>query len=367
MSESKRICLMMMIKDEATIIERCLNSVVDLIDYWVVCDTGSSDGTQALVQHYFDSRDVPGELHQHEWKNFGHNRSLALACAKDKEDYILIADADQVFQIHHHDFKSDLKHIAYYCYNVCGSLKYKLPVLLKADQDWHYVGVTHEYLDCTSDSNYLLDMDTLSQIIVEERHDGANHTVKFENDIRLLQQGLEDEPKNSRYLFYLARSYEDTLSYELAIEYYLMRVNAGGWAEEIYYSYFAITRCLIKLKRPFGEILEAGLRAYEYRPTRLESMHVLIRYCRQQGYNDTGYLLGQSLVNQAFPLDDILFIHHDVYHWTLKDEVAVCAYQVGAYREALNLNQDILSQPNLPETERQRIKKNLMHTKNKLH
>lgn len=357
---------MMMIKDEATIIERCLNSVVDLVDYWVVCDTGSTDGTQEVVQNYFDSRNIPGELHQQEWKNFGYNRSLALTCAKDKADYILIADADQVFQIHNDNFKNDLKHIAYYCYNVCGILKYKLPVLLKGDEEWHYVGVTHEYLDCKSYSNYLHDIETIDHIIVEERHDGANHVIKFENDISLLQQGLEDEPENSRYMFYLARTYEDTLEYEKAIQSYFMRIKAEGWVEEVYYSYFAITRCLIGLERPFGEILEAGLRAYEYRPTRLESMHEIIRYCRQQGFYETGYLLGQSLVHTAFPIEDSLFIHNDVYTWTLKDEVAVCAYQVGAHREALSLNKSILSHQNLPKKDRRRIKENLMHSKNKL-
>ena len=38
-----KICLTMIVKDEAKIIERCLSSVLDYIDYWIICDTGSTD------------------------------------------------------------------------------------------------------------------------------------------------------------------------------------------------------------------------------------------------------------------------------------------------------------------------------------
>ena len=46
----KTICLNMIVKNESPVIERCLASVKKLIDYWVICDTGSTDGTQKLIQ-----------------------------------------------------------------------------------------------------------------------------------------------------------------------------------------------------------------------------------------------------------------------------------------------------------------------------
>ena len=41
--KEKKICLNMIVKDETAIIEKCINSVVDEIDCYVICDTGSSD------------------------------------------------------------------------------------------------------------------------------------------------------------------------------------------------------------------------------------------------------------------------------------------------------------------------------------
>ena len=42
--------LAMIVRDEAAIIARCLRSVRDKIDTWVICDTGSTDGTPSLVE-----------------------------------------------------------------------------------------------------------------------------------------------------------------------------------------------------------------------------------------------------------------------------------------------------------------------------
>ena len=41
-----KIALSMIVKDETHCIERCLESISQYIDYWIICDTGSTDGTQ---------------------------------------------------------------------------------------------------------------------------------------------------------------------------------------------------------------------------------------------------------------------------------------------------------------------------------
>jgi glycosyltransferase involved in cell wall biosynthesis len=51
----KTIALCMIVRNEAHIIERCLASVLPLIDYVLIVDTGSSDGTQQVVRHYLEN------------------------------------------------------------------------------------------------------------------------------------------------------------------------------------------------------------------------------------------------------------------------------------------------------------------------
>ena len=82
MSNQRTICLCMIVKNEVTVIERCLRSVMGFIDRWVIVDTGSSDGTQALVRETLQA--IPGELHERPWQDFGHNRSEALRLARGR-------------------------------------------------------------------------------------------------------------------------------------------------------------------------------------------------------------------------------------------------------------------------------------------
>src|SRR5271154_6929613 len=90
------ICLNMIVKDEAPVIRRCLDSVRPFIDHWVIVDTGSSDGTQDIIRNHL--KDLPGELIERPWVDFAHNRSEALAAARNKANYVLVIDADETLE-----------------------------------------------------------------------------------------------------------------------------------------------------------------------------------------------------------------------------------------------------------------------------
>src|SRR6201996_5096910 len=86
------ICLCMIVRDESAVIERLLGSVHDLLDTWLICDTGSVDCTQALIERSL--ADIPGELHERPWVDFGHNRTELMRLAHGRADYLLLLDAD---------------------------------------------------------------------------------------------------------------------------------------------------------------------------------------------------------------------------------------------------------------------------------
>ena len=86
------VCLNMIVKNEKDVIRRCLDSVIPVIDYWVIVDTGSEDGTQKIILDHL--KNIPGELHERPWKNFEYNRNEALDLARECADYILFMDAD---------------------------------------------------------------------------------------------------------------------------------------------------------------------------------------------------------------------------------------------------------------------------------
>ena len=44
------LTLTMIVKNESSNIERCLTSVADYIDYYVICDTGSTDDELEIIK-----------------------------------------------------------------------------------------------------------------------------------------------------------------------------------------------------------------------------------------------------------------------------------------------------------------------------
>lgn len=83
------LVLVMIMRDEARCIERCLASVSPWVERMVVVDTGSSDDSVALA------RRAGAEVHQRDWPDdFAAARNQALDLAGDYR-YALVLDADE--------------------------------------------------------------------------------------------------------------------------------------------------------------------------------------------------------------------------------------------------------------------------------
>src|SRR5438552_11766558 len=78
-----KICLCMIVRNEAHVLERCLDAARPLIDAASLCDTGSQDGTAELAASWLSRRGIPGLVHHHEFRDFGHNRTLSILAAQE--------------------------------------------------------------------------------------------------------------------------------------------------------------------------------------------------------------------------------------------------------------------------------------------
>src|SRR5215813_94463 len=90
------ICLNMIVRNEAHIVGEVLDAVAPYISSWVIVDTGSDDGTQEMIRRHMAGLGIQGELHERPWRDFGHNRSEALALAQGRGDYVWVIDADDM-------------------------------------------------------------------------------------------------------------------------------------------------------------------------------------------------------------------------------------------------------------------------------
>lgn len=87
------LALCMVVKDEANRIAECLDPIANLVDELIVVDTGSSDGTPALIERRYGVKPIAGRLEESRCfcKSDLRNRVFERAGT----DWILSIDADE--------------------------------------------------------------------------------------------------------------------------------------------------------------------------------------------------------------------------------------------------------------------------------
>lgn len=359
----KTVCLNMIVKDEVDVIERCLESVLPIINYWVIVDTGSSDKTQDVIKKFMKKNHVDGELYERPWKNFSHNRNEALELAKEKCDYVFFIDADEYLEYNEKFVLPCLEKDYYYIpVSHSGSTYGKLQ-LAKSSMNWKWIGVLHEYLSCT-DAHTNEIIKGIKTIYTTE---GARSKdpLKYMKDVQILEDALEKEPSNKRYVFYLAQSYRDALLYEKALETYKKRVSMNGWDQEVYYSLLQIAAMKELLNFPGEEVIGSYFEAFSFRPKRAEPLYYIASYLRKRGKFEQGYKIAVVASEISKP-DDILFLEDWIYRYGIDLERSVNAYGIGDYDECKVVSMKLLSDKNIPENVRRRVEKNLEFVNMKL-
>ena len=336
-----KFVLILMVRNESKIIQRCLEAVESVVDAFCVHDTGSADNTIELANEFIKTRN--GCVTGSEWKDFGHNRTLSFKSARDyvqyglKWDlattYGLLLDADMVFEAGTLK-QQPLGELGYTIVQSNGDLEYPNCRLIRMDHPWKCTGVTHEYWDGPA---FPLDK---SICWINDKNDGGCKSDKFERDARLLEAGLAEKPDDVRYMFYLAQTYHCLGRHEDAIRMYEKRYAAGSWVEEQWYSLYMIGQTYLTLGKPI-EFEQYMLKAYELRPGRAESLYKLAKYFREKGQHYKAYQY--VLMGKDIPLSkDSLFIEIPVYTDLFHYEETICLYYLNRKHEGLRKSMEYL-------------------------
>ena len=350
-----KICLNMIVKNESAVIKRCLDSVKPLIDYWVIVDTGSSDKTQEIIKAHM--KGIPGELLERPWKNFGDSRTEAYQLAKNKGDYILLMDADDILEFEPNFKLPVLDADVYNFWRGTKGFTYLRPQLIRGGLDWRWVGVTHEYLDLpTPHTTELLEGVNYVSLDGGARSKG---TAKFFQNIALLTEGLQKEPNNARYAFYLAESYRDAGDKAKALEFFQKRVSMQGWDEEVYWSMLQIGHMLKNLGLPSNIVIEAYKNAHAFRAHRVEAIYYLAEMYNAAGEHSKAYelLKTKDFIPQPAQKDG-LFNEDWIDNYGLLFQLSICSYYVGHYQESLQACDKLLAIPDVPDSWKQQAKQN---------
>lgn len=351
----------MIVKDEAHVIGQSLDSVARFVDYWVIVDTGSQDGTPDAIREHMRRLGIPGELHQRPWRNFGHNRSEALTLAQGHCDYILVMDADDI-AVGTPDFAGTEADGYLVCLDAGreGMLSHWRKQIFRNGAPWRYTGVIHEFADC--DGPHTVERLRGGFGIWTGQH-GARSLQsgnKFERDRDVLLAEVESHPDDARSTYYLARTYEWLGDFANARAWYERRSQMGGWDQEVACAMYKLAEMMDKTGEPWAAVQDAYLKAFAYRPVRPEALSAIALHYRRAGEYDLGYLFAAHAAQIELPDTEVATVV-DNSRWIALDEQAVCASWTGRQAEGLTIWRRLLSRDDIPESDRDRIRANRDH------
>lgn len=314
------IGLAMIVRDEQTVIQRCLERVRPLIDTWTVIDTGSQDRTKQGVRRALQG--IPGELHDRPWVSHQHNRNELLELAGGTADYLLLMDADLLLHIDGGlpELVDDM-----YLARLAGEFTHTIPLLVNGRKSgWRYKGAAHALL--TNDKPFTASV--LENASLEETRAESPRRDKIERDAMALEAELDP-----RTIYYLAQSYADLGHHEAAADMFRLRVrHSTVHPQERFWS--AYREGVIRIETDFARGAAILLEAWAMRPTRAEPLWKLALEHRMRGQAPVALLYAERACAIP-PTTDQHFVLAWLYEWGVRQERALCRLATGDRAGAL--------------------------------
>jgi glycosyltransferase involved in cell wall biosynthesis len=221
MSE-KALSVCMIVRNEAAILSRCLDSVRTLTPEILIVDTGSTDATAHVARSY----GATVELFDFNTVHFGAARNRALELANGR--WILVLDADEVLDPGSVPLIQQIiaanENAGYYFERVniqAGSDRPKSDYVVRLfpnHREYRYRGRVHE----TIDGSILAAGGRLLRSKIRIEHDFASDAKARRRKnlwyIEILNQEILDDPSDSGRLDFLAAEYHQLGRFDAAME-----------------------------------------------------------------------------------------------------------------------------------------------------
>lgn len=317
----KTISLCMIVRDEEDVLERCLLSVIDIVDEIIIVDTGSKDNTKQIAANYTN------KIYDFKWiDDFSAARNYAFEQAT--KDFILWLDADDVLLKKDRKKLKRLKEqltdfidVVMLPYNVGFDengilvLSYNRERIVRREKAFKWKNPVHEYLDVNGNIIY-------SNVAVthKKEHEITDRNLQIYE--KYIQSGKEI---TARDIYYYAKELLGNGRYEKAIEYFHTFLEGkDGWKEDKISACFYQSFCYGNLKREenFSIILECLCKSFRYDKPRAEICCRMGDLFQAQKQYELAIYWYTAASNSKLPDSHNGFILHD--YWGYYPHIQMC-------------------------------------------
>lgn len=325
-----KICLNMLVSERDVSVFQALQSIKPYIDYWVIADMGCDARTIERIQLILSG--IEGEFVDIEVDNIANSKNSLIEYSKQFGDYLLLADADNVFKPDTSFKQTALSADGYF-------IKASMPVcyseirLIKSDRIWAYQGAACEVLLAKDD--YQLDtLPELSFVSIK-----SSKQIEEENQIQvqILSESLKQCANDAHAQFYMARLKMQQSEWQQSLEHFenYLQCEQKWDAQWHWYTLYHRAKLMEMLEADAATVIAQYLRAFDFRPTRAEPLYELARLHRLKQDFTMANLYSTMAFSTPLPERETFDLETAVYHWHIPCEHALSSQKLHKQAEAI--------------------------------
>ena len=359
-----------MCKNEETTILKTLNSCLGVIHKIFIYDTGSTDLTISLINEWQKANSFQVYIKEGVFTSYSESRNIMLDWVNEDTsiDFILLMDANDELK-NQMEFRSwinaqfriptgeegwsmsqkwELK-------SVNRITEYTNIRIIKPRCGWRYVRRIHEVLTQTPDDIYQdtqkLGMAPKSFHLYQERDDDNKKSEKrFQSDLSYLLLDLEDNPNDTRTLYYLGQTYGCLADWDNCYKYYKQRTkfpNLSNMEEDFLTSHQLgdITTRMIpgepsydpeRVKNPktWGTAMKWFMNAHSIIKRAEPLVFIANWYIKHKDYI-TGEIFAKLACSYEVPKNTYMAVDSTIYDYKRWSHYAICGYFNGHYEDVI--------------------------------
>lgn len=360
-----KLVLTQIVKNEAHVITRMLNSIKPIVDIVCLVDTGSTDDTIEVVKNWGTQNNIETHVFERAFDNFENSRNYSIQMAREitkdrgNDFWGFWLDADETIEVLPSFNKNKIDKDLYMFNTYINVMKYTRNECFKLDKPFRFYGPVHEYIVC-DDKNITSGL--MEGINVRVQMDGGswkgNIPDKYKSHAFVLEKYIDQNRQDPRWIFYTAQSYHDSACMpdnreeneerlRRSLKYYKERISRpDGYPEEVFYSQFRVGTIMRALEEPWNLTMNEFLKAYSFDPLRAEPIKAIIDYYLSVGEWHNAYLFSKfAKVNfhdrNPYP-QRLLFVDESLYIWKILEVHAAASFYTGRRDEAKQVYQEMV-------------------------
>jgi len=338
------ICIM--VKNAGPQFKHMLTQNLPFADQWTILDTGSSDNTLDIVREVLTGKKV--HIYQEPFINFreSRNRLLELAghsCAFNimlDDTYILHGKLREFLTMARTDDVMDS-----YSLFIKTDVLYSSNRISKPSRKLKYIYRIHEILEPNSNGTIPVEISFLTDEI--SNYMTERTSARKLQDLQFLLEDLEQEPNNSRLLYYIAETYLCLKLWKEAYDYYKQRTLFDGNREETqdcFYKMAFIGDTYLGSDWSITHTLY--LKSFELNPHRAEPLFMVGSHYLNNNQTELAWIYMKQAATKTIPKTDCMNIKAQIYIQHLPSALLQLCYTYDDYALGYKCAQSLIDSRN---------------------